>query len=130
MEYKEFYIELGKLVYAIAMADGQVQQEELDTLRNTINTHLAPLEDSMDEFGTDSAFYTEFEFETLMDSQADVKSCFESFMQYIENNKNLFTPKFKAACINVIEEVAKAYQGIIPAEKELIDKIKARLATI
>jgi hypothetical protein len=60
MEAQLFYKELGRLLYAIAAADGTVQDKELATLKRIVKEELAPLEASTDHFGTDQAYITEF----------------------------------------------------------------------
>jgi hypothetical protein len=130
MEIKKFYRELGKLIYAIAKADGTIQQEEVDMFRETLRIRLQPLEESMDDFGVDSAFYTELQFEAMLDETARMDEAFDSFMEYVEENKNHFTTEMKEATLLIINDIAKAYQGIIGAEQDLIDKVKAKFESI
>ena len=130
MDFKKFYVNLGKLVYAIAMADGSVQQEEIEKFRNDLNNLLLPLHSGVDELGMDSAFYTEFEFETLMDNKVSMKEAFDSFIKYIDENKDDFTDELKEVCMKIVEDVAKAYEGIVEEEKVLIDTLKAKLDSI
>jgi len=49
MNYEDFYTQLGKLAYAVAMADGTVQQEEIDKFRDDIKELLLPLESGADD---------------------------------------------------------------------------------
>jgi hypothetical protein len=130
MEFKDFYIHLGKLAYAVAMADGNVQQEEIDKLRLDLKEILLPLESDLDEFGMDSAFYTEFEFEKLMDQEVEVAAAFKEFIAFAENNKGNITDKMKEVSIKIIENVANAYQGIIKEEQVLIDELKSKFKEI
>jgi uncharacterized tellurite resistance protein B-like protein len=130
MELKQFYRELGKLIYAIAKADGTIQQEEVDTFRETLRKHLQPLESSFDDFGVDPAFYTELQFESMMDESSSMQESFDSFMQFAEENKTQFTPEMKQATINIIKDVAEAFQGIIDEEQALIDAVIAKFQSI
>ncbi|MCF8298130.1 MAG: hypothetical protein K9J13_11335 [Saprospiraceae bacterium] len=130
MNYKQFYVNLGKLVYAIAMADGSVQQEEIEKFREDLNELLIPLQEGVDEFGMDSAFYTEFEFEKLLDKKVSMKEAFDSFMIFIDENKSDFTIELKAICIKIVENVANAYQGVVKEERELINALTEKLNSI
>ncbi|MFC2110928.1 hypothetical protein ACFLQ5_00595 [Bacteroidota bacterium] len=130
MNFKQFYINLGKLVYAIAMADGSVQQEEIEKFREDLDDLLKPLHGGVDELGMDSSFHTEFEFEKLMDENISMKDAFDSFSSYIDENKRDFTDEIKRVCIKMVENVANAYQGIIAEERELINALNEKLNSI
>ena len=52
MDYRVFYSELGKLLYAVADADGVVSKEEKKSLYDLVKTRLAHKEVHTDEFGT------------------------------------------------------------------------------
>ena len=56
---KELYENLGKLFYAIAMADSRVQGKEVSKLRSFIRTYWLEVDELEDEFGPDSAFQIE-----------------------------------------------------------------------
>ena len=62
MILKHYYIELGKLLFAIAKSDAKVQEKEILGFKKLILSELLKLEDSTDQFGTDNAFFSEFEF--------------------------------------------------------------------
>jgi uncharacterized tellurite resistance protein B-like protein len=130
MNYKQFYIELGNLLYAIANADGAIQKEEYDQLYKLVREELLPLEDSVDEFGTDNAFYTEFEFEALMDRKASVSETFQSFVKFAKENRTHMDDTIKKICIHSVEKIARAYRGIDKYEQELIDNLKKEFKTL
>jgi len=130
MNYEDFYTQLGKLAYAVAMADGTVQQEEIDKFRDDIKELLLPLESGADEFGIDNAFFSEFEFKSLMDKKIGVEETFESFLNFIDKNKESIDDNLKEVCLKVVENVALAYQGIVESEKLLIDKLKEKLNSL
>ena len=130
MEIKKFYRELGKLIYAIAKADGTIQQEEVDMFREALRKRLKPLEASLDDFGVDAAFYTELQFEAMLDESTKIDEAFDSFMNYFEENKSQISPEMKNATIQIINDIAEAYQGIISEEQALIDKVRAKFESI
>ncbi|MEA3494656.1 MAG: hypothetical protein U9R42_01330, partial [Bacteroidota bacterium] len=127
MDYKQFYIELGRLIYAIAKSDGEVQKEEVSIFKKILNEELLPLEDATDEFGTDSAFYTEFEFENLSERDATVNETFVSFIKFLKSNKKDVTEEIKQVCLNSVIKVADAFAGIEKSEQYFIDKLKKEL---
>src|SRR5690606_13704785 len=79
MLYRQFYSELGKLLYAVADVDGMISQKEKKALQELVRKELVPVEKHTDKFGTDVAFYAEIEFDFLEDSMVEPEEAFESF---------------------------------------------------
>ena len=125
MDIKEFYIQLGKLLYAVAMADGEVQDEEMQALYKLVISELS--DESLFNQEEVNVFHTEFEFEELMDKNASRHEAFNSFLRYFDENYTQFTDQMKKVCVHSVEQIAKAFDGIIPEEKEMINTLKERL---
>jgi hypothetical protein len=130
MLYKQFYSEVGKLLYAVAKIDGAVSHEEKAELKKLIRKDLVPVEKSMDEFGTDAAFYAEFEFDILEDSNASPRAAFNSFISYIENHHSAFDRRLRTATLKVANELADLYHQDSEKEKELIAILKSKLESL
>ncbi|MCS6917349.1 MAG: hypothetical protein RMK52_08805 [Chitinophagales bacterium] len=130
MVYRRFYSELGKLLYAIAAIDGNVQKKEYDRLREIVKKELVPMETSTDAFGTDSAYYTEIEFDILMDQSADPMNCFHSFCNYVEAHKTAFDKRLTSVVHNIAQELSKASRGSSKKEQELIHALDKRMKEI
>ena len=81
MDYKEFYSELGKLLYAVADIDHVITQKEKKALTDIVKKELAPTEVHKDAFGTGTAYYTAMEFDILDDEIADSETAFNSFIE-------------------------------------------------
>lgn len=126
MDYKEFYTELGKLLYAVAKADGEVQEEELFKIYQMIVNDLS---DSLlfDRENEVDAYYAEFEFEALTDNNADMAEAIKSFIEFYELNKESFSPKMKDAILKAMNAVAIAFDDVVPEEQLLIDQLKEKL---
>lgn len=124
MNDKEFYINLGKLLYAIAKADGAVQEEEVTRFYQVLKDDILPFEQRTDEFGTDIGFYTEFEFEALLDKKLGVNKAYEEFMEFVRENASAFKKKHMEICILAVSKIAEAFQGIEKSERFFIDKLK------
>jgi uncharacterized protein YeaO (DUF488 family) len=130
MKYKEYYAELGKLLYAVADIDGAITQKEKKALQDIIRKELAPAEKIRDEFGTDVAYYAEMEFDFLDEEIADAEAAFESFIDFVEDHHTAFDEKMKKTCLHVAKELASAYHGRNIKENELIEKLKKKLEKI
>jgi len=126
-EMKEFYVQLGKLAYAVALADGRVQKAEIKDLHKQVRDVLLRVEQSTDEFDTNLAFYTEFEFETRLELQTSVDEVYQSFISYLKENNNQITPRMKEIIFSTVRNIAEAYGGIVDREQELLNKLEIDL---
>lgn len=122
METRDFYINLGRILYAVAKADGTVQDEELQAIYKMVINELSDgaLFNNEDEI---DSFYTEFEFEALLVRNANMHDSLLGFHDFYLENAEFFTSDMKKTTLKAMNVVAEAYLGIIPAEQELIDKI-------
>ena len=130
MLYKEFYSELGKLLYAVADIDKVITQQEKKELQKIVRSELVPFEKHTDEFGTDAAYYSEIEFEINDEEIIDSDSAFNSFIDFITEHHTAFDEKMKKVCIHVVEEIASSYKGKNKKEKEISKKLKDKLTKI
>lgn len=130
MDYQELYIEMGRLLYAIAMADGKVQDDEIEKVKQIVNQQLTSMVKSHDAFGTAYAFYMEFEFERVHDFEIRIRDAFDSFIDYSIENKADFTPEIKKLVMVSCEKVANAFNGIEDNEQVLLNKLRRHLDTL
>lgn len=130
MKYKDFYSELGKLLYAVADIDHVITQKEKKTLYDIVKNELVPSERHTDQFNTDVAFYTEMEFDFLDESIGDTEAAFNSFIDFVEDHHTAFDERMKKVSLHVAKELAQAYHGTNKKEKVLIDKLKEKLNKI
>lgn len=126
MKYQEYYTQLGRLLYAIAKVDGKVQKKELIELRRIVNEELVHLENSTDDFNTDAAFATEFEFEVLQDRGASAEEAFLSFQEFIHINADI-PPKLKALAYRSALRVADSFHGTNHQEADMLHHLKELL---
>lgn len=127
MEAQLFYKELGRLLYAIAAADGKVRDKEVATLKRIVSQELVPQEASTDHFGTDQAYITEFEFEVLADRNASVEGAFDSFIAYMARHKNDLAPERKDLIYRAADAVGSAFHGVNKAELPLLVELHRHL---
>lgn len=128
MEIKDFYIHLGKLLYSVAMADGEVQDEEMQELYKLVISELS--DENMFDQEEVNVFHTEFEFEELMDKKANKDEAFGAFIKYFDENYKSFTPQMTKVTIYAVEQIAKAFDGIVEEEQDMINKLKGRLKVL
>jgi uncharacterized tellurite resistance protein B-like protein len=130
MDIREFYAETGKLLYAVAEADGVISNRERTALHNLIQTRLAQREKHTDEFGTNDAWYTEFEFEVAEEQGMSAEDAFNSFAEFIDENKNKLDRDLKEICIILADRLAESYHHTNKREKTIIQKLKEILYSL
>lgn len=124
MDYKEFYISFGRLLYAVAKADGYIQMTEYAEFAEIVSKELHALEE---KFNFESSFKTLFEFKELSDKDVDVDEAFNKFVDFVKANKAEIDNEIKQLCLNAAQKVAESYQGVEKSEQILLDKLKAVL---
>jgi hypothetical protein len=127
MIYKNFYSEVGKLLYALAKADGQISTEEINEIHQLVLKDLVPLEDSSDEFGTDSAYYVEMEFDFLNENSYDPDVAFDSFISYVEDHYTAFDERLKTAIMDVAETLINSFHSTSIKDHNYMVKLRQTL---
>jgi len=135
MKRKDFYIHLGRVLYAVAKASGTVHDEEVKKMYEVVVTDLSTDElfedDGEDnDKSEDEAFYTEYEFESLRDNNAEIETTFNSFLDFLDKNQKHLSEKMKERCIIASTKIAEAYEGIDQNEQELIDKLTEKVNSL
>lgn len=119
---KQYYKELGKLIYAIAMADGIVQPEEAEKLHQFVLKELAHNESTHDSSGMNQAFYVDFEFDDQLEKHRPLNGAVKNFREYVEHNLEPGDSHLIDRSIRLMEAVAFAYSK--KKEKQILDQVK------
>lgn len=124
MLYEKFYSALGKLLYAVAAADGTVTADEEELVRGLVRKELAPAEKHTDEFGSNAAYYAELEFDYLESEGAGAEEAFEAFLDFIDKYYALFDAVMVTRCVRVADKLDAAYSRGSDEEKKLLGRIR------
>lgn len=125
---KQYYKELGKLVYAIAISDGCIQSEEVHKLHEFVKKDLAHLESHSDSSGMNEAFYVNFEFDESADKKIDTIGIVNTFCDYVTKNAEPGDEKLIEHTLNLLNNVANAY--VRDKEQNIIENVKNKLSGI
>ena len=125
---KQYYKELGKVVYAVAITDGVIKQEEIDALHEFVQKDLANNESTVDSSGMNEAFYVDFEFENSIKNNLEIPAAIRSFANFIHNNYETGDETLVRRSVKLLEVVADAYTR--KKEKELVLQIKGEINEI
>lgn len=121
---KEFYQSLGKLFYAVAIADHSVHLKEIERLKEVVRTHWLPLDDIVDEFGTDAAFQIETVFDWLLEYEKTSEECYEEFEEFFTDHQKLFTEKVKNLTMGTARSIAGAFAGSNKSELIILGRLQ------
>jgi len=105
---KETLDVFGRLLYAVAMADGEVQQSEIETLESIVKN---------DEW----ASKIELSFKCSSNTEMNPHTMFMKNMRiFFTNSVNDHYPYF----LNLMEKMASANNGIVDAERKMLVQFK------
>jgi len=124
----EFYQNLGKLFYAIAVVDNNIRDEELDKLKQSVKkvwltSHLI---DNMTKTDVEDSIINTFRW-LQQDNEYDAETCFNSFVSFKKENERLFTNEITSLIIKTAEDIAYSFSGINKGELILLTKLKFEL---
>lgn len=130
IDYKHFYAELGKLLYALADVDKVITPKEKQLIYELLRKELVPAEKHRDEFGTDVAYYASFEIDILDDQVADGETALQSFIGFIDTHRTLIDQRMRNTCLLLANQLAAAYYGTNKKEQQLLDTLKKKLQAV
>lgn len=108
---------IGKLAYAIARSDGEVQKEEREKFQAIVAAELRCKDWNFDI--SDIAFKM-LEKEKFIDS----KTSYDWAMKEIKLNSHYLSPEMKKTFIKVIEKIARSFPPVTKEEASLIEQFK------
>ncbi len=132
MSYQEniqnkMYQNLGKLFYAVAMADKNVRPKEVTALREAVREQWLDVDDVEDEFGTDAAYQIEIVFDWLQNEESDGDTYFKEFKYFFKEHRSLFTKKIREQIYKTARAIAISFAGANKSELVLLSKLKMLL---
>ncbi|NDV44113.1 hypothetical protein [Flagellimonas sediminis] len=107
----EFYQNLGKLFYAVAMADDQVRSVEIERVRKYVRQHWLDVDQVEDEFQSDAAYQIETVFDWLDEEEKDGNEYFDQFKEFYKDHPEKFTPALKQLIMETAESIASSFAG-------------------
>ncbi|WP_339917430.1 hypothetical protein [Yeosuana marina] len=124
----KFYQNLGKLFYAIAVADNNVKNTEFDKLKELVKQHWLELDSIEDIYTTDAAYQIEIVFNWLnSEKKTDANACFDDFVNYKNEQKHLFTSNVKELILKTAGAIAAAFSGINKSELIMLANLDMEL---
>ena len=119
-----FYKELGKLLYAMALADKTITKEEKEEVSKQIAERLLHKEVDADQFGSNEAWITQFSFDTTEEVGGGGEEAFEEFLTFIKQYRNELTEQEIEICYRLSEHVANAYRHVNKNESKMLISLR------
>jgi len=106
--YREFYVEIGKLLHAVADIDGAMTQKEKSRLFEVIRKELG--DGIRDKPGIDpeKSFFSYHDFNSP-DNTIESEPAFTSYINFVEAHYSKFDEKMKKVTMYVANGIANAY---------------------
>lgn len=120
----QFYQNLGKLFYAVAMADKKIRPREEAKLHEDVKKYWLSLDDIKDEFGTDAAYQIEIVFDWLKNEEEDVDSYFKEFAEFYKDHHEKFDRSTKSLILRTCNDIANSFAGKNKSELILLAKLQ------
>lgn len=126
----EFYQNLGKLFYAIAMTDQKVRPAEIKRLRKYVRQSWLDVDEVKDELDTDAAYQIEIVFDWLQDyDNVGGEVYFNEFKRFFKEHPEKFTPKINELILETADSIATSFAGKNKSEILLLQRLKSLLNT-
>ena len=124
----KFYQNLGILFYAIAAADNDVQSAEFDKLKTILKEQWLAIDTIEDAYHSDAAFQIEIVFDWLnAEDNLNTKGCFETFVDFKNEHKHLFTPEVKQLILKTAGAIAASFSGKNKSELMMLAQLDMEL---
>jgi hypothetical protein len=121
------YPNLGKLFYAIAMADKKVRPREVEKLKAYVRNYWLALDEVEDEVGTNAAYQIESVFDELAQEGKESAGCFKDFIDFYHNHPDKFSPKIKQLLWQTADGLAASFSGKNKSELIMLARLRNAL---
>jgi uncharacterized tellurite resistance protein B-like protein len=111
MNKERLYDAFGELIYALAMADGLIQPEEIQVLDDILQGH---------PWASQIKWSFNYESNKKLDLKDVYKKALDTFTQHGQD-------KEYAYLIDILQKVAKASDGITEVEQKMIERFQKDL---
>jgi hypothetical protein len=120
MIHEQFYLELGKFLYAIALSDGSIQPDEIKKLEKIISDQLDAIRQDHEHVEENEIILSKLSFYNCLREHATVKVGKRSFINFLEKYGDQLHDHERHLAVKLISAVSSASYGISPQELLLI----------
>lgn len=133
MKYSErignkLYQNLGKLFYAIAMADKKVRPSEIAKLKTDVQKFWLHLDKVQDAYDTDAAYQIEIVFDWLYAEGRESDIYYQEFVDFFKDHRKTFDDQIRQLIWKTADGIASSFADKNKSELILLAKLKKVLA--
>ncbi|WP_028980629.1 TerB family tellurite resistance protein [Sporocytophaga myxococcoides] len=118
MSTQNIHVAMGSLAYSIAKADGAIQLEEKETIKNLAQREF--------QLGDSDIEWIDQMFNKLEKANIPLEDAYNYALDTLEANRFHFdfTQSMKSKCISFMERVAEAFNETSVEERSIISRFK------
>ena len=105
----ELYQILGRVFFAMAQADKVIRPEEIETLKKIVKDDWLHVDETFDEFASDSAYQIEIVFDYLVENELDAGDVLYQLTEFKRIHTHLFNPQLKDLILKSAHKIASSF---------------------
>lgn len=126
---KKLHQFLGKLFYAVAMADKKIEEEEIAALKTDILQRWYRLDSKPNGLVLDGHQEIITVFTQLQETKAESDDCFSEFQEFFNEHKQLFNEDLRKLIWDTTQVIASSFANKNKSELIVLAKLKMLLET-
>lgn len=119
---ESLYYALGEMAYAIAMADGRIQNDEVRKFHTILESELTVTGDSLS--------VADIIFHIMKKDHVDSETAYTNALNQMKLNSQYLSAEMKLSFLHVAEKVAKAFPPSLRSEKNMIVRFRKDISEI
>ena len=122
-----FYQVLGRIFYAAVQADNVIKQEEVDVMKKVVQDVWIDVDETFDEFNTDSAYQIEIVFDYLLSNDVVVEDIIFEFREFKKIHSSLFTEKLNELILSTANKITSSFAQKNKSELVFLSQLQLAL---
>jgi hypothetical protein len=100
---------LGRVFYAAAQADSVIRAEEISALKQIVKEVWLDVDETFDDFQSDSAHQIEIVFDYLLEDEIQVEDALEQLKEFKKIHSSLFTVEVSNLIMETAHRIISAF---------------------
>jgi len=123
-----FYQVLGRLFYAAAQADNVIRPEEVEAMKHIVNEEWLNVDETFDDFNSDSAHQIEIVFDYLLSNDEVVEDAVGDLKEFKKIHSSLFTDKTNTLILSTANRIVSAFAEKNKSELVFLSQLQLALS--
>lgn len=121
------YQHLGKLFYAVALADKKIKKEEFEAMKKEISLVIEDESFVISETEVDIEHIIMSTFNVLYFEDANAEYCYNEFVDFKKTYESLFTESLKSIILKIAGKIAASFSNVNKSELMMLAKLSLEL---